>query len=228
MLRTTFLLASLLTFAVGGCKEEADDAADSAAGVGADPAATDPGAPAPDTDPAPGRSGIRTIDLDLKADALPTSALEASDFLADPCKLASAEEMKAFLGFVASDITQKTEEKVDRAACIYLGQDPETEIQIHFDSAKQQRGVEEIELGGLSGVKLRLMDDDATLSIPFEAAKDSSKRPADRLLVKFDMYRQSMLPTWNEEYRRPTEEDLRALMESLGTNLIRRLQLADG
>lgn len=213
-----------LVFAVGllpACGKESSG--DEARAANPTPARASPAEKAP---AAPGAGGPKTLEMPLGKDALPTGKLEAAPFIVDPCAAASAKEIGSYLSFIESEVEPSKGERRDRGQCLYEASEPETRLEVWFDAGKQLRSSEsKISLGGLDGVTLRVLDESAELTIPFEAAKNATKMPADRIFVHLELYHSNRIPTWDAAYRKPDPKALEAAVRGIGANLIERLGL---
>lgn len=187
------------------------------------PEATDSPSP-PTADPTARHvdSEAASIALDIDPAALPDAPLGPDDVLADPCRLAGVEEMKAYFAFLEVPLALRRGERNDRPECIYEAPQHGFEVRVFFDETFRPRSGEEVvTLAGVADVRRRVMARAATVCIPFPEARDSSKRPADRIVISVD------LPAtgWERSYR---AADVQRLIDGLASNLVRRLRSASG
>lgn len=216
-----FVVAAALTLSCGKDATRPSGDAKAQAPKSA-PAAADPAKAA-----VGGKAGSpQVLAMPLAKGELPNAKLETAAFVADPCALASADQVKGYLSFVQSAVERTTGERRDRGSCVYKADDPEVELEVWFDAGKKLRSSEsKVSVGGLDDVTLRILDESVELSIPFDAAKDASKMPADRIFVRLELYRSNRIPTWDAAYRKPDPKALEAAALGLGANLIERLGL---
>ena len=194
-------------------------------GEGAPAAAT--AATAATAAPAAPTAEKKTLAVHTTPEGLPTEALDAAAFIEDPCIFADTKQVATFLTYLDSEVMAEKDEQRDRGRCNYKAAKPETDLLIWFSGAVQLRSSEsKITLAGIEGVTLRVLEESVEISIPFEAAKDSSKMPANRIFIRFELYHSNAVPSFDPAYEAPDKAGMEAAAKAVAENLITRLGLA--
>lgn len=174
----------------------------------------------------PQNAGIATFEVTTNAGALPSAPLDAAAFVKDPCLFADAAQMKGYLAFSKAEFTLERRERNDRGECIYSSTKPPMRVKLYFDQTNRPRDRDKmVKIAGVEQVRVRVTDDLAEVTVPFEAAKNAQKMPANRIWIRLMHDPDRTMNSWDPGYSRPQVESFEAAAKGVAENLIARLKL---